>query len=652
MLTAEIIAKALAGLLGATGLFLLVGWLSYKLNKNLSFQNPFERIFWYLFIGLLQTISVYAIVVTGFQTILLPVPFLLLLFIYKKEPRFEPAKAKVSKSTLLTFVVTTIFVYLFYYLQAFISWDDAYVRFASGDHTFYARVAEYLNITGKENSALEYLYADRFTVTPYHYGDIWFCAFVGWVTHIKTGFALILVVYPILALVFTIGLAGFLFQNLPANKSSHWILFCIPALFLSGFSSFFPTFILKADVFAQSAAGYPKTLWISCFLMATYMMVRARGITGLFILVAVAGLSFINIFPTLICAAVLWALLAVSLKLIRWKDVIAGVLALAFTLCFLFIFYRILTVGGAAVVNDNGLGRLLNIESIKTGFNILIGGSFQLFMLAPFFLLFIVVAFVFYKRQGAFMKSLIKPEVAWSIILAFAGLICWAALFAFTTEAVQFFHNVFIPLSAILLSTIIFWIVIHRVHIVFKLMAVTLVFLAVAKSRKFDFHVWIIEKREWLSLQHFLKGNQQVVFATFKDLSEFPTLFHKNTRFAHALPVLHYLYTPYINESLNTPFLSVDSASPYKSVEASLISQSSFDYFSKQLKDVARFGSAEQQMQSFVEQNEVNYITVSEKALVPAFVYSITQDSLILPSEGWKVYRVGKEHINLSTAIK
>jgi hypothetical protein len=637
MLSAEIGIKAILGIAALAVVFYFLGWFSFKIKKVHSFHNQLEQGFWYLFVGLLQAVSVYALIKTGLQTILLPVPFLLLFLIAKIKPRVKHS-IPLSRGAVALFLGATIAVFLVYYLQAFVSRDEALLRFASGDHSFYARVAEYLNVKGKENSTLEYIYPARFTVTPYHYGDIWFCALSSWASQLKAGFALLLVVYPLLAFIFTMGLAGFLLRKLPEGKSGYWVLACIPALFLSGFSFFFPSFLLNADVFNLATAAYPKTLWIACFLMASFLLVHNRNLAALLVLVAVAGLTFINILPSLLGAALLLTLLFLFLRLIQWKEIIAGGLAVVLALAYLVLFYKLLASGGPLVESGHEVSTLLSLKNLRTGINIIAGGSLQLTVLTPFLVLFFVAAILFSRNSPAWRQVLLHPTVLWSVVLVAAGLFSWAVLFPFTTEAVQFFHNVFIPVSAILIGSLVFWILTRIGYWWLKGIALVLLVLSVSKSLVFDFHIGSIHKKEWSDLENFLEGDEKAVFVTIKHIDEFPTLFHKNTRFAHALPSLHYRYTPYINESLNTPFLPVDTASPYKGIEASIISLSSFDYYTK-INKVKPTGT-ERQMEAFVDQAGANYVVVSQKALTPSFLWTRVSDSLSLPEEGWRIYKL------------
>src|SRR5215216_7452439 len=55
------------------------------IDKELPLNNS---VFWSLFIGFLLIISLYAIAVTRFQSILLPIPFFLFLFVRIKEFSF------------------------------------------------------------------------------------------------------------------------------------------------------------------------------------------------------------------------------------------------------------------------------------------------------------------------------------------------------------------------------------------------------------------------------------------------------------------------------------------------------------------------------------------------------------------------------------
>src|SRR5207245_1334962 len=112
--------------------------------------------------------SLYAIVQTGFRTILLPVPLVLFAFYYNKEKSVAFSKLVSTRSLILVLLAVSIF-YLSYYCQSFIGFDNHVYKYSSGDISFYARLGDYLNVLGRENSSIDYLYPSRFTAEPYHY---------------------------------------------------------------------------------------------------------------------------------------------------------------------------------------------------------------------------------------------------------------------------------------------------------------------------------------------------------------------------------------------------------------------------------------------------------------------------------------------------
>src|SRR5437763_5262371 len=110
-------------------------------TRDLHIQSLFE----YVLIGLLLCTSLYAIVQTGFRTILLPVPLVLFAFYYNKEKTVAFSKLVSTRSLILVLLAVSIF-YLSYYCQSFIGFDNHVYKYSSGDISFYARLGDYLNV--------------------------------------------------------------------------------------------------------------------------------------------------------------------------------------------------------------------------------------------------------------------------------------------------------------------------------------------------------------------------------------------------------------------------------------------------------------------------------------------------------------------------
>src|SRR3954469_20758617 len=117
--------------------------------KGLNVQLVFEQ----SLLGLLMIVSLFAIYQTGFKTILLPIPLVLLAFFPGKKTISIPASLVSRWSLLVALVIASLF-YFIYYGQSFVDLNSNVLKYSSGDISFYARLGDYLNDLGRENSSI------------------------------------------------------------------------------------------------------------------------------------------------------------------------------------------------------------------------------------------------------------------------------------------------------------------------------------------------------------------------------------------------------------------------------------------------------------------------------------------------------------------
>jgi|GEM_PF-5404615 len=637
MLSVELVIKAVLGCFCFLAAFITVGHFVFKMMKRAVAGGALEVFFWEAVTGLLLFVSLYAIVVTQAKTILLPVPVLTLLLVRQFPALKQSMPFRFDKFSLL-FIAGAVLIYLTYYLQAFVSFDDGFIRFASGDHTFYARVAEYVNQIGVESSNLEYLVKEKIHPTPYHYMDIWLTGLINRFLFIKSEFALMLVMYPLLATIGVIGLAGLLEKKF-GYKNKYTLLIALVGLFFSGFAIFFPSFLLQADIYSQATVASPKTLLVAFFLIGSFCLVMDRRYLALSLLIAIAGLTFINILPTLMFAVFLFFVICKILEDVSWKQILWSLLILLSTIIFIGVFYFLQSSkGGSSLNNNKGLVEAINIQTLKTTVNILIGGSFQFLVLTPF--IFLLIWALSANAFGLpWLKAQIKnPFILWIGILFISGLLVWSALHFVTTEAVQFFSNIFSPLIAISVSLLLYWILAFQKQRLLKLATMLLIFVMIAYGWKFDFHMDRISISDFSALKKFLPENDSFIFLNYKSNQEFDSFSSKNTRVYHPLPIINYFYEPYINESLNTISILQNESHRLSNAEEALLRNSSFANFYQQHGYQDFPATYEQAMTKFIKSTGAKYITVSKKATLPSVVQALMVDSLSLDS--WIIYRI------------
>lgn len=168
----------------------------------------YKKLFIRIVLSLVGIVSVYATIMTGFNSVLMGA-LLLMIFgiIYNVRHSkqcvqfYEVANAKFEKShstftAILIFVCFVLIMFAFCYLYLY---NDFYgnARSVWLDNAFYAGIADNLNSHGIESSLL---ISDNSNATPnlYHYFELWFFAMLANIFGISSLSAMILIGLPIL----------------------------------------------------------------------------------------------------------------------------------------------------------------------------------------------------------------------------------------------------------------------------------------------------------------------------------------------------------------------------------------------------------------------------------------------------------------------
>jgi hypothetical protein len=133
-----------------------------------------ERLFYSLLMGMLLTVTVYSIVLSGFKTINILILFAAVLCFRRKKYSVRGAAfSTLNKGKLLELLlIVSIFAIVFNYLPE--------SEYKQRDSFFYLKIAEALNFTGQENVNNYYnlLSAQFHGVEAYHYFECWLGAFL------------------------------------------------------------------------------------------------------------------------------------------------------------------------------------------------------------------------------------------------------------------------------------------------------------------------------------------------------------------------------------------------------------------------------------------------------------------------------------------
>ena len=599
-----------------------------KLQKGSNIQQT-ASLFFCIFIGIFLWISVYAIFITAFKTILLPVPILLFFFIRSYKLFREELSASNSLhagpfSKKYNIVYASLLLTWLYQASGFITFSKGVVKYIGGDTEFYGREALYLNYARKENVSLDYLNQLNVKVEPYHYGDLWLTGLINQVSTLNPVVVTALITYPLFATLFVAGLKDYI-GELELTKGFRALSSLIFVLggFFSGISYLYPETIISASSYSIPLLQYPKVLLAACILIATLIPLKLANIKLAVIVTCIGILLFINVAPA-ITITIFLILFYVSL---RWRKCfsnhLASYLFLVGTLCFYCLFYFLLD-GGRMALEPGAF-------SFITFRNIVLGGLLQYCTLIPFFLMLAFVVWPSTKKARELVTGYDKIYLA---IITFAGLLAAGFLYNRTPEAIQFFNNVFIPASAIFI-VLCFKQFLSFENAYLKIGAIALFLLVVILNFKFPKDSLPIAKDDLDKAKKFVQKYPFHKFVNYRLPVEFRTYFEKNTVFLQPLPFFTYLISPYQNASLNVLDAPADSTTVYSGLISNLINNSPFSLFRKSNSIFSR----EQSEMEFIFERGFPLVTVSPRVALPFYLKRFVRDSVAL-STGWRIYYV------------
>ena len=559
--------------------------------------------------GLLLIVSIYAIIKTEAHTILLPIPFLVLLHIFLKKQLDRPG------APLRTYLWLFLLAFLFYscfFLFAFISFEPGMVRLPTGDNAFYARLAEFLNDKGVENYRFDHGSTDS-AVMPYHYFDCWATALVSKIFKLNTHYVLMLVVYPLFSLLFVLVVFGWLRkENRPDWKTG--IVALLTPLF-AGIGFLYPSRWVNAEVLNQAPVEIVKLLCPAVLFVWMLSYLRANDISRVLILAAIMGLCYATLLPAL--AMLSGWILFQSLQQKKIKFLIPALICVVSTAAYFILFYR---NSGYSQVRFQFTKMEYTARSIK----MLAGGIFEIILWLPVILL---AWFVF--KVGKF-RQIIELETFFIFVLG--GLLGWIFCWTIHVEYQQLFESAFVLVSALLTA-----LVLVNAFESFKWLGYIPVLgfgiFFLVRNPRYNYHVEEIRRADLQKAKDFLQRNGPGNFASCRGKEEYTSYYSLLTQTYPALAWLGYLREPYESFSLDTWNLREELKKRHNMGHAvDVLDHAPYTIFVNEHPELA--GS--KRNRAFIEKRGIRYLQVSPWAGTGPNQF-IMNDSLVLHG-GWKIY--------------
>ncbi len=405
-------------------------------------NNTYKNIFSNFYLGTFLLVILFALYQTSFRTIFVLVPILLMVYLilfqkrnqYNIEFNFKELIHKIALKKL--FLLVSIFT-LFYFFQYYILFGNftgeipKYIP--NADYISYARISEYLVLTGKENiwQVHNLILDDYHGTTPYHYFNEWIVAFLIKTTNQKSIF-----LQEIILNSFLLGLIVLGFLSLMEHFNNNIRIVDIVVCVLFIFFKFILTiqFLTNIEYFSVNSFSIPKISILYIMLIFSFLFfLQKKQIEGSFNLLLIP-IAYFTATPAILMSTVILGVLGIINKK---KKAIRSFL-LPFLLFGLIICFYQLTGNTLKSVHHEFTDVA---KYLKIGINIMGGTFLQVLILSIPFILFL--GLLIYLKKITFKKYILdlSPILVPSFIIVASAGVSWA-LFNPLIDSVQLFHNI------------------------------------------------------------------------------------------------------------------------------------------------------------------------------------------------------------------
>jgi len=419
-----------------------VGYLFHLVVKS-SKKNPqtLFSVFANTVIGLVILVSIYSVITTSGKTV--SWIYILLLFGYgyflksSSTPDNTPALSGHYLKAGLSLVLISVFFY-FIYLSSLLDFKTLRFTDTFCDWQFYSKTSQYLNLGFESTGQFDNI-AFGGTSTPYHYFEIWIAAFISNVFVVPSQIATSIIMPSLLGCVSFVGLLGF---SEKINFKKGLLVFLL--MFLSSVS-FFSSFLKRVGISLSIIAGDTSSVvssfklysYLIFFVFSLHYLLQRNFRLSLICLLFIPVASFIGA-PSILP----FVSLVIIYMTVRRKEysenlklsVFFAIYVFSF-LCYYLFFWDKLS-SNAFIFSQDLWTRLLSM------FNPI----FMIICILPF--LFFLFSFKRYILIDLSLKRMIL--ISYFIVLFTAiGIVVLTSGYY---DGIQFFINIFTPLTTVLIS--------------------------------------------------------------------------------------------------------------------------------------------------------------------------------------------------------
>jgi len=448
-------------------IFLSLAWITGALLKIVFRFDPEDDIlfdtFTKLVLGLFFITTAYAIVVTGFNTVLIGLILLSVLYLLRTRNREKTGsvfKKHFNIKYFKSFSIALLIGFLFFVFQGLFFYNTPYNNLPHGDCTgYYYKIINFLSLNGVEGlSKALYLITDyKDYPTPYHYPELWLSALISKAFKVLSVESYTIAVHSILGTTLALGMLS-LSRNI--FKSILLQIFAFLFIFVSGISLY--DLLPQTSSYLFAIGWNPKLIIVSIFFVWFSILLINKNKYFYYPLLVLPILN-IGSAPAVLTAL---AFFTVYRILFKKKDCFNTKSIFVDTIfCGLFIMLFYLLNSGSSASGD------LNLTSITTGLSIdklkpfkIAGGT--VFIIIAIYFLYIIpivpILFSSYRKQIFTNLKQINYHLLFFVLFTVFGLFYWSCTHPFN-QSMQFFY-----MASLLYLNILIFIIYAKVFQVLK----------------------------------------------------------------------------------------------------------------------------------------------------------------------------------------
>lgn len=608
-------------------------------------NRPFLKEFLTLTAGLFTLITLYSLYKTSGITINAGIALLSLCMGYwlythhfLKDPgtALQSFRSDIKFSFVFLQLGIVVSGYLFLLLKLYHPLSgDLYQVY--GDFYNYAKNIRHLNKTGIESYYSDWYSGVASARTLYHYGELWYGAFVSQVFKQPPFIAFYFHVFTFCIVLYIMGAAAIIEYFFPPKKK-YLYLTAIGVLFVCGLSFYIPrsNLFTRGDWWDNGLLFQPKYLFGALVTFYGILLSPSKKIIPLIFISMLCVLSCVVIAPAVFICLAVYILLLFVLKETGFRDFIFQGIWMAAALILIGLYALGIqhlneqTAFRTAVAPETG--RLSLLYYFKTVFNCFAGQIIKsLLSILPYLALSLFVIYPNWKKVSKHFRAIL-----FLVVLHFSSILAYAIFFN-RVDAVQLWTNIYVPLSAMVCFVLFFYTLNHG-KIILRLTAVILLLLSVKQAGILSRGPVIAPS----SLQNSRNSYNGKVAVFFKSGNDFTSVFSKNINMYAPYPYLTIFYPDYNPVCLSIFDIPVSDNPILRKTEEEIIENSTFNKFIQGQKKKNLFVSTQQSQLDFIRKHHVEFAFVYRHSQLPALLQPYVLQRVKDEKEGITLYRLKK----------